>query len=72
MKDILGKAPGDVDYPTGKVKNLKKMPDGNPYPYEQMEDVRDGVFGEERASKGSGDPSYSPKAESQTGDDGNG
>lgn len=72
MADILGKAPGDVNYPTGKVKNLKKMPDGNPYPYEQMEDVEDGVWGEERAAKGLGDPSYTPKAEEQVGDSGRG
>lgn len=71
-KDIMGKAPGDVKYPTGKTKNLKKMPDGNPYPYEQMEDVEDGVFGEEKAATGFGQPSYSPDEQSQTGDDGRG
>ena len=37
-----------------------------------MEDVEDGVFGEERAARGLGDPDYSPSAEEQIGDDGRG
>ena len=72
MADIMGKAPGDVSYPTNKPKKLKKQADGNPFPYEMGEMVEGGVFDEERVDGFSGEPKYSPKVQENIGDDGRG
>ena len=41
--NMTEKGPGDIKYGGGKAKNMKKMPDGNPYPYEHGEMAIDGV-----------------------------
>ena len=65
------KGPGDIKYPTGKAHNLKKMPDGNPYPYESTYQAEDGVQDGEVVD-GKNQFDYSPEAPKNTGDDGRG
>jgi hypothetical protein len=65
------KGPGDIKYPTGKAKSLKKMPDGNPYPYESTYEAENGVQDEEVAN-GKRSFDYTPEAPSNVGDDGKG
>ena len=65
------KGPGDIKYPTGKPRNLKKMPDGNPYPYEFTSQAEDGVFDNEVAD-GKQNFDYTPEAQKNTGDSGGG
>lgn len=57
-------------YPTKSVPPMKKMPDGNPYPYEQGEQVDGGVSAPEKVSKGSGKLNYKPTPPSNIGEDG--
>lgn len=69
---LTEKGPGDISYPTNKPRNLKKMPDGNPFPYEMDEMVEGGVYDDDKVDGFKGEPNYKAKAESQTGDDGRG
>lgn len=69
---ITEKGPGDINYPTNKARKLKKMPDGNPFPYEMDEMVTGGVYDEDKVDKFNPEPNYSPKEPKNVGDDGNG
>lgn len=67
------KGPGDIrGYPTGKAKSLKKMPDGNPYPYEQAEQADKGVTEPVKAEGFKKEKKYSPSPLSNEGDKGMG
>ena len=65
------KGPGDINYPTGKSRNLKKMPDGNPYPYENTYEAEGGVQDDEVAD-GKRNFDYTPEAQENIGDSGRG
>ena len=60
------------DYPSGKPKSLKKMPDGNPFPYERTYEAEGGVFDDEVVDGMRKEEKYSPKVDSNEGDDGSG
>lgn len=63
------KGPGDIDYPLGKPKNLKKMPDGNPYPYERGYAAESGVQDDDKV-EGKQEFKYKPSIPSFEGDSG--
>lgn len=69
---IYEKGPGDQKYGSGKVKSMKRMPDGNPYPYEQECIAENGVEDLEKVDGFNSEPDMSSKVEKQTGDDGKG
>ncbi len=62
---------GNIKYPEGKIKSLKKMPDGNPYPYERSFDADGGIQDDEKAD-GFNSFSYEPSDNKNVGDDGKG
>ena len=59
-------------YPTRSPKSLKKMPDGNPYPYQQAEQADGGVTEPIVAEGMRKEPKYNPKLLSNEGDKGSG
>ena len=67
---VIEKGPGDIKYPTGKPKNLEKMGDGNPYPYEREYFADGGVQDDEKIENVQPQPKYNPKPLSNEGDDG--
>jgi hypothetical protein len=70
---ITSKGPGDVSgYPKGSKPNLKKMPDGNPYPYELANEADEGIEDVIKVEGFESEPDYKPKADSQQGDSGEG
>jgi len=69
---VKEKGPGDVKYPSGKPKSLKKMPDGHPYPYERTYDAYGGVSDDSKVESRQGKVKYSPKPLKNVGDDGSG
>ena len=70
-KDVLGESPGDIkNYPKGNLPNLKKMPDGNPYPYELGSEAEDGISDTEKVDGFNSERNYKPSAEEQNGEDG--
>ena len=64
--------PGDIKYPLKKPGSLKKMPDGNPFPYEQGEQADKGVTEPQGVESPKKEPKYSPKPLSNEGDRGEG
>lgn len=68
---IIEKGPGDIDYPKGKPHNLKKMPDGNPYPNEFSYQAENGVQDDDIVD-GKNNFDYTPEAQSNIGDSGQG
>ena len=68
---VKQKGPGDIKSPTGKPKAMKKMPDGNPFPYER-EHIAIGGISDDLVTEGKKPFNYSPKPNSETGEDGKG
>lgn len=67
----MDKGPGDIKYPTGKTRQLKKMPDGKDNPQDRTFEAIDGAIDDEVV----GQPhkfSYTPEMPSNIGDDGQG
>lgn len=63
---------GNPDYPSGKAKSLKKMPDGNPFPYEREDVAENGVCDDLVVEKVRPEEKYTPNVSSNEGDDGSG
>ncbi len=68
----MPKTTGDIKYPLKKPGSLKKMPDGNPFPYEQGEQADGGVTEPQGVESKEGKPKYNPKPLSNEGDRGAG
>ena len=67
---IMDKKQPKIKWPQRKAKAMKKMPDGNPYPYEQAE-MADGGVTEPEVSDGIRPGlKYTPKPTKNIGDDG--
>ena len=67
----MEKGPGDVKYPIGNPRQLKKGVDGNPNPLDRNYEAIDGAQDDEVVEK----PqkfSYTPEMPSNIGDDGKG
>jgi len=59
-----------LNYPSGKAKVMKKDAAGNPFPYEMEHAADGGVSDGEVAEKGLGAAKYTPKAQTNVGEDG--
>ena len=59
-------------YPTRSPKTLKKMPDGNPFPYQQAEQAGGGVTEPVKAEGFRKEKKYNPKLLPNEGDKGYG
>lgn len=70
MSNILDKGPGDVKYPFGRPKNLKKNPEGIPDPLERDYHAEGGVQDDEIVDSKNNELNYTPKATDFLGDDG--
>lgn len=70
---ILGKSPGDVkSYPGGNKKSIPNTLEGYSNGLKRDYVARNGIQDDEKVDGFNSEPSYSPDAEKQIGDDGKG
>ena len=69
---ILGKSPGDIEYPKGSKKSIPTLPEGYSNGLEREYIAESGVEDDEKVDGFNKEPSYKPTADKNTGDDGKG
>lgn len=69
---VMDKRQPRMKFPTEKAKAMKKMPDGNPYPYELPDMAHGGITEPEVTESVRAEQKYTPKPSSNIGDEGKG